>query len=291
MLSDLFAIIAPVFIAAAIGFCWAKSGRPYATDFVTTMSTSIGMPCLVFAAITGLDIAPDALAEMAVAALASLVLFAAIGAAVLALAGLRLVHFLPSLIWNNSGNVGLPLCLFAFGEVGLAMGIAYFAVNSVTQFTIGIWINSGNPSPRILLRSPIVYAVLAASACVAADVTPPAWLLNTTKLLGDVAIPLMLLTLGVSLANLRISALRVSVLLTTVRLLSGLPIGYAIGWTLGLEGAALGVFLIQCAMPIAVTNYLLSLRYGGAATEVAAACVLSTAVSFALLPALLWLVL
>lgn len=291
MLSDLFAIIAPVFISAAVGFVWARSGRPYATDFVTTMSTSVGMPCLVFATITRLDMQPDVLVQIMLAAAASLVLFAAIGAVVLAIAGARLSHFLPSLIWNNSGNVGLPLCLFAFGDAGLAMGIAYFAVNSVTQFTIGIWINSGNPSPRILLRSPIVYAVIAAAACLATGVTPPAWLLNTTRLLGDVAIPLMLVTLGVSLASLRVSALRISVLLTATRLLSGLPVGYALGYAMGLEGATLGVFLIQCAMPIALTNYLLSLRYGGAASEVAAACVLSTAVSFLLLPALLWLVL
>jgi predicted permease len=187
--------------------------------------------------------------------------------------------------------MGLPLCLFAFGEPGLALAIVFFAVSSMLQFTVGVGIAAGSADPRRLLRLPLIYAVAAALAVMATGAPVPAWLANTAELIGGLTIPLMLFALGVSLARLQIGSLRRSLALSLVRILGGVALGFGIGWALGLSDAARGVLAIQSAMPVAVFNYLFAQLYRREPAEVAGMIVLSTLISFATLPALLLLVL
>lgn len=291
MTADLFAIIAPVFLCAALGFVWGKSERPYPTEFVTTLVTVIGTPCLVFGTLTGLHVSVTAFAEIAYAAVAAIVAFAIIGAACLRLARLPNHSFLPALMFPNAGNMGLPLCLFAFGEPGLALGISFFTIFSVSQFTIGAGIAAGSASLRTLLRTPMIYAVLLGLAVMIADVQVPRWIANTVHLIGGLTIPLMLLTLGVSLATLRVGGLGRAAILALLRLAMGFGIGLGLAALFGLHGMARGVFVLQCSMPVAVFNYLFAQRYKRAPEEVAGMVLISTAVSFATLPLLLLLIL
>ena len=194
-------------------------------------------------------------------------------------------------MFPNAGNMGLPLCLFAFGERGLALAIVFFTVGSTLQFTVGVGIAAGSADPRRLLRLPLIYAVIAALVVVATGLRVPDWIANTADLIGGLTIPLMLLALGVSLARLRIASLKRSLALSLVRLFGGFAIGYGIGWTLGLSDAARGVLAIQSAMPVAVFNYLFAQLYRREPAEVAGMIVISTIISFATLPALLLLVL
>ncbi len=291
MFAALAAIVAPIFVCAAIGFAWGRLRRPFDAEFVTAVVTNVGSPFLVFSALTQHPLDLLLVAEMAGAAVLAFLGFALLGLAVLKAAGLSLRSYLPALMFPNAGNMGLPLCLFAFGERGLALAVVFFAVTSILQFTVGVGIAAGSADPRRLLRLPLIYAVLAALLVVATDLRVPGWIANTADLIGGLTIPLMLLALGVSLARLRIASLKRSLALSLVRLLGGLAIGYGVGWALGLSDAARGVLAIQSAMPVAVFNYLFAQLYRREPAEVAGMIVLSTLISFATLPALLLLVL
>jgi predicted permease len=291
LLAELAAIVAPIFICAGIGFAWARLRRPFESEFVTAIVTTVGTPFLVFSALTRLPLEMATVAEMGGATLLAFVGFALLGIGVLRAARLSLRSYLPALMFPNAGNMGLPLCLFAFGEHGLALAIVFFAVSSTLQFTIGVGIAAGSADPRRLLRLPLVYAVLAALAVVATGVRVPGWIANTTDLIGGLTIPLMLFALGVSLARLQVGSLMRSLALSLVRLLGGAALGFGIGWALGLPDAARGVLAIQSAMPVAVFNYLFAQLYRRDPAEVAGMIVLSTLISFATLPALLLLVL
>ncbi len=288
MIGELFSIIAPVFICAGIGMAWERQGRPYDTEFVTTLTTNVGVPCLVFSTLADVDLDPQAFAVMAVAALAALASFAAVSTAVLGLARLPLRAFLPSMIFPNSGNMALPLSLLAFGEPGLALSIAYFAVYVVAQFVLTPVIAAGTMSLVALARMPILYAVAVAVLFMVAGAKPPAWIANTTRILGGMTIPLMLITLGISLAKLKVGSLGRSAALAVLRLVMGFTVGVALAETFGMSGAARGVLILQAAMPVAVFNYLFAQRYNQEPEEVAGIVVISTAVSFATLPVLLW---
>jgi predicted permease len=112
----------------------------------------------------------------------------------------------------------------------------------------------------------------------------PDWLINTTGLLGGITIPLMLITLGVSLASLKVSEWKYSLLFSTVRVVGGFVVAVMVAHWLGLEGVERGVLILQSSMPVAVFNYLLALKYQQEPGEVAGMVVLSTLLAFILLP-------
>jgi hypothetical protein len=291
MLQQLFAVVAPVLICAGLGFLWVRLGRRFDTRLVTELLTLVGTPCLVASTLTRLELDLALVGEMAMAALLALTGFALIGLATLRAMKLPAHSFLPALMFPNTGNMGLPLCLFAFGEEGLALAILFFTLTAVGQFTVGIAIAAGSWSPARVLRMPLPYAVIAAVLVLATDTPVPKWIANTLDLVGGVVIPLMLIALGVSLAELKIASIGRSLALALVRLGGGAAVGFALAYALGLEGAARGVLVIQSAMPVAVFNYLFAQLYDRAPAEVAGAIVVSTLLSFASLPLLLLLVL
>ncbi|MEX1108307.1 MAG: AEC family transporter [Dongiaceae bacterium] len=291
MYSELFAIIAPVLICAGIGFIWARRGRAFETEFVTNLVTMVGAPCLIASTLTGLEIPLDALGEVAIASLTATAGFALLGMAVLRVMKLPFHSFLPALMFPNTGNMGLPLCLFAFGEAGLAFAIIIFALTATLQFTVGIAIVSGSFSLKRFVTMPILYAVAFSVIVIATGWTVPAWIANTIDLLGGVTIPMMLLALGVSLARLRVTTIHRALILSLVRLAGGAAVGYGVGILFDFSDLARGVVLIQATMPVAVFNYLFAQYYSRQPEQVAGMVMLSTILSFLTLPLLLWTVL
>ncbi len=291
MTLQLVEILAPVFIAAFVGFLWVRLGGRHDTSLITSLTSNIGTPCLIFATLLGTSTAADNFAEVAGMAGLAIATFMVIGAIVLTLARLPFHTFLPALTFGNAGNLGLPLCLFAFGQEGLAMAIAFFTVSAIANFTIGNWVASGSLSPRELLKTPIIYAVGAAILVLQLNLPVPLWLTNTTSLLGGLTIPLMLLALGMSLADFKLDRLGRASLLSVLRLAMGASVGFALAWFFGLEGTLRGVIIIQCAMPVAVFNFLFAAKHGREADAVAAMVLVSTLLAFAVLPALLMAVL
>jgi predicted permease len=291
LLAQLFAIIAPVLICSAIGFVWGRMGKPFETDFVTRLVTTVGTPCLILSALTDLHLSLDELGEIAGAALLATLGFASLGLAVLRVMKLPIASFLPALMFPNTGNMGLPLSLFAFGETGLAFAIIIFALTATLQFTLGVALASGSFSFRRLASMPLIYALVASLAVIATGWQVPDWIANTVELLGGLTIPMMLLALGVSLARLRLTSIPRAAILSVVRLLGGIAIGVGVAYALGLTGAARGVLIIQAAMPVAVYNYLFAQFFGRDPEQVAGMVILSTVASFVTLPLLLWFVL
>lgn len=287
ILTDLFAVIAPVLLLAATGFAWAKSGRAFDTNQLTPIITNVGTPCLIISSL--MNAAPDfsSIGTMAGAAVLAMAAMAMIGFVLLKLTGLPVRAFLPSLIFPNNGNMGLPLCLFAFGDKGLALGIAYFFMLPLTQFTIGQAMASGHMSVLKLLKTPVVWAVVISLILLGTDTALPRWASNSINLTGQFTLPLMLLALGVSLARLEVRSLGRSLALSCLRVFGGLALGVGIAALLELEGMAFGVVVIQTAMPVAVFNYLFAQLYNNHPEEVAGMVVMSTIVSFVSLPFIL----
>lgn len=277
-------ITAPVFILAAIGYGWARSGAPYDIPFVTRLAMMWGMPALIFSTLVRAEIDPAAFQEIALATLALYGTFALIYGVAFRVAGLKLRTFLPPTVINNSGNLGLPVALFAFGDYGLALAIVLFAVMVTLQFTIGIWYIAGPGKGWEAARQPMIWATLAGLACAWGDVTPPVFLDNAIALIGQLGIPLMLLTLGVSISQIRVSSVLRALVIAVLRYASAVGVAMAVGHFLGLSGVVLSVLILQAIMPAPVTNYLLALKYDAEPEEVAGLVVVSTALSLALIP-------
>jgi len=291
MFIELFNVIAPVFVCAAIGFIWKRQDRPFDIDLISSLAVYIGTPCLAFYTLTSAEIDRDSFDQMALAGVVTMVAFLVIYIPILKIAGLSQQAFLPALTFANVGNMGLPLSFLAFGTQGLALAVTYYAVNVIFLFSVGVAVAAGAANWRALLRIPVIYAIIAAVAFLYTGTQPPVWISNTTRILGDLTIPLMLILLGVSLAGLKVQSLSRSTMLSVLRLASGFAVGWAAAELFGMEGAAKGVLILQCTMPVAVFNYLFALQYDNQPGEVAGTVVISSVLSFLTLPLLLMYIL
>jgi len=285
------AIIAPLFLCAGIGFVWGRLKRPFNTEMVTGLAQTLGLPALIFSTLTQLQVSPAAFGEMAGVYSLALFTMLVVSAAVLWTARLDQRSYLPALTFPNSGNMGLPVCLFAFGEAGLAFGTTIFVIAASTGLIVGSGVASGKFSFREVVRNPLYYAIAASFAFMFTGARPPAWLANTVFLLGGLSIPLMIISLGVAISRIQVLGLGRSAVLAVARLVIGVGVGSGMASAFGLDGIARGVLIIQCSMPVAVHNYLFAQRYQRRPDEVASMVVISTAVSFATLPLLLIFVL
>jgi len=287
---ELLSVVAPVFIVALVGLAWARSGTHFDEVSISRLVLNVGIPCLVFRSLTGLDVPPAELARMAGLAASVMSMFAVGGFIVLKAMKLPAHTFLGPLVFSNSGNIGLPICLFAFGEPGLALGMAYFAVSSTCHVVLGGPLFSGSFSLRPFFRSPLTWAVIITIGVIASGVTVPAWVARTTTLLGDIAIPLMLLTLGVSLSKMHPESLGRSVTLSLVRLGLGVSAGFLLTMLLDIDGLTRKVLILQASMPVGVLNYLFAQQYGRTPEQVASLVLVSTLLSVVSIPILLaWL--
>lgn len=244
----------------------------------------------MFSTFTRTTLPSDEIALTALATVTCLGLSAAVAWVGLRRAGLPVKVYLPSLVFPNIGNLGLPVCLFAFGEQGLALAMVFFAITTIGQFTLGPAIASGRFQPAALLRVPFIYAVLVSLVIRIFDVEVPLWLANTASLAGGLTVPLMLMALGVALADLRAASVGRAFILSIARLGLGLAGGWAVAALLGLEGVLRGVVIIENAMPVAVFNYLFARMYDNQPEEVAGMVLVSTVLAYLGLPLLVAMV-
>ncbi len=280
-------IVAPVFLLAGIGFAWVKLGFEYRMQFVTQLAMTLSVPCLIFTSLMQTEIDPKALTTLSAA---SVVAYGGLTLVMLVLvraAGLETRTYTAPMIFGNTGNLGLPLALFAFGETGLGYAVVVFAIMAIWSFTFGIWLVSGGGSVLKVLREPLVASTLLGGLFLWQGWQTPTFLTNTLTLVGQLAIPLMLITLGVAVARLTPGRIGLSVLLSVVKLALCAGIGWAVGLWFGLDDTALAVLVLQVATPVAVTSYLLAEKYGADAQAVAGLVVVSTLLSVAGLPVLL----
>lgn len=287
MFASLFAVLAPVFIVAGIGYGWARKGHSYPTDFIARMVMTIGTPALVLSTLSRTKLDPTAFTSMALACVLSMIAMAMIG---LLLSKVFRQHWrvlVPAFMFPNTGNMGLPISLYAFGDQGLALAVAFFLTLSLFQFTLGLALSGGAASLKDLLRNPIIISLALAMPIIFFGLQLPRWLVNTVDLLGGMTIPLMLLTLGVSLASIRLHHVASGMLQGGLRIVLGAAVGWLIGQALGMQPLAQAVLIAQCSMPVAVFNYLLAMRANQSPEKVANLVMCSTALSFIWLPVVL----
>ena len=296
MLNELLAILAPIVISVGAGFIWGKSGAEFPSDFISRIVMNIGTPCLVISAMASVKIDLAVMGQVALATAIVMTAMGLFGWILLRWMKLEIATYLPPLVFPNNGNMGLPLCLFAFGQTGLALALGSFMVMMVATFTVGLLIvsrSSGGIFKRIesIFKQPVIYAMIIAVILLITHTELPRWMRNTLDLLGGIAIPLMTIALGVSLATLKIHFWKRSLVFSFLRVGGGLLLGFIVCEFMGLTGVSRNVVLLQCAMPIAVFNYLLALRYDRKPEEVAAMVMVSTLMAFIGLPFLLWFML
>jgi len=293
VIAEVAAVLAPVFVMAAIGYTWRLTGAPFDMPFVTRIIMYVAGPCLVFTSLSRLTLPLEQFFGMVGAMIVVTLCVAGVSAALIKVLGLSLRSFLPALTLGNTGNLGLPLCLFAFGQEGLGLAVAVYVTNSLLQFTFVPLLHTRVSLVRTLFSTPMLYGAVAGLAVQIADVRVPVWLANTLSTLGDLLIPLMLMALGNTVGGLKAHNLPRALGLGTARLAISFVVAVGVSFALGLRGVAQGVLVLQGAMPAAVFSYLFAAHYERDADDIAGIVLVSTLLGALALPFLvsyaLWL--
>ncbi len=280
-------ITAPVFLLAGVGFAWVKLGFEYRIQFVTRLAMTLAVPALIFTALMKTELDKSALGSFVIAAILGHLLLALVGALLIKTGRLNRQTYLAPFIFGNTGNLGIPLALFAFGEAGLGYAVVMLSVSAVLSFTLGLSLVAGKGGAGKALREPMVWATLLGALFLWQDWQTPKFLTNALDLIGQMAIPMMLITLGVAIARLTPGKTGLAILLSLAKLCASVIIGWGLGLAFGLDEIAFGVLVLQLATPVAVTSYLLAEKFGAKAEAVAGLVVVSTLISVAALPLLL----
>lgn len=281
-------ILGPIFVITAIGYLFGRSSIRLETQTLSALVILVATPALIFNALTSLHVSLDTLSTMAGAALLCLAISGGLALIALRFSHKPLSSFLPPLMFPNSGNIGLPLVILAFGDEGALLGVAYFFVIALAQHSIGFSIYAGSFQPKTLLRQPLFYSVIAVLLVTWFAIPVPQLILTTTQMLGGMMVPAMLLLLGLSLASMKVSDLAPALLIATGRLVIGAVSAIVVIWMLDLRGVPAGVVFLLATMPTAIVNYIFAQRFDRNPEQVAGTIVVSTIMTFICLPALVW---
>jgi hypothetical protein len=276
-------VIIPVFLIVAIGYGYARRSPPDLSVF-NRIALDVLAPVLVYSALAAKDFR---LADHVPLLIGGTVLILGCGLLAWPVAkafGAQPRTLVPVVMFNNCGNMGLPLALLAFGPANFGAAVALFSVSNLFHFSLGARITSASARTRDLLTSPLMIGTALGFASALTDVRPPDVVLSGLKLLGDALLPMMLFALGVRLTSLTRNGLALGLLGALTRPLLGLLIAIPLAWVLDLEGAARGQLLLFAALPPAVMQFMLAERYRQEPDKVAAMIMLGNALAIVFVP-------
>ncbi|MEE9334549.1 MAG: AEC family transporter [Granulosicoccaceae bacterium] len=287
---EVLSILAPSAFLALIGIVWYHRGPEYPIKFVTTLVVDVGMPALLFYTLATSKIEILELARMAFAALLVHLIIVPLAIIALKVAN-KDWRLCVAMSVGNTGNLGLPICLFAFGEEGLAYAMAFFSVQVLLLFSFGDAVYAGRANIAKTLRSPVLICVVIGVIFRLSGFDLPEVVADTTKLLGQLVIPIMLITLGVSLAGMRAKHFPSALLWSSIRIILTMAVGFSLAHILGFTGVARGVLILETVVPVAVFNFLLLVRHDRDPSEVSSLILVTHLAAIIYLPIVLALLL
>tara|TARA_Y100000590_G_C15597984_1_gene968834 strand:+ start:65 stop:964 length:900 start_codon:yes stop_codon:yes gene_type:complete len=282
LLIKLFDVLFPVFLTIGIGYWYGKKDPKFDTKFITKFAGNFGLPAIIFYSLTTTNIDINLFLRFSYYITLYVIIFSVIGLVILKILNKDIFRLLPPLILPNTGNMGMPICLFAYGKMGLAIATAITAMILVFHFTINILLASKKFSLKPLFRCIPVYALIVSLVFVYYKIPPPKFLENATFLIGYSTIFLVLMSLGVALSKLKVFSFKEAFIYSFVRVIIGPIVGLFFVKFFNLSGVEAGVMFIQASMPSAVLTFLVSEIYSTKkiSSNIASTVALSTFFSF-----------
>jgi hypothetical protein len=289
----LFEVLSPVFFIVGIGYFLGKKKSDIDTTFITNYSANFGAPALFIFAITSSGVTYSVFSEYFIYSVIALTCFAIIGVIFLFFMKKDISRELPPFFLPNTGNMGIPICLFAYGSLGMGVAAAISSLVVLLHFTANVFLASKKFDIKIILKTPSTYAVIVAVAFLYFDLEMPKFILNTVMLLGYAMIVLILMSLGVSLTQMKVFSIKTSLISSTGRVIIGPIIGIILIKIFNLSGYAAGVLLIQSSMPSAILTYLIASMYSPKeiVDNISSMIVVSTLMSLITIPIIVFIAL
>ena len=282
----LFEVLFPVFFIVGIGFLLGKKNPNFDTSFITTYAGNFGTPALVIFALTAGGVTFEVFKEFFFYALILLSAFGIVGLIFLVLMKKDYIRELPTFILPNTGNMGIPICLFAYGELGMGIAAAISSLVVLLHFTLNIFLAKRAFDFQTIFKSPAFYAIIITVLFLYFEQPVPQFVMNTVMLLAYGMIVMILMSLGVALTQMKVFSFKDAVITSTGRVIIGPIIGLAVIKLFDLSGVSAGVILIQSSMPSAILCYLVASMYSPKVIvdNISSTIVVSTIMSLVTIP-------
>jgi len=290
MISRILTITLPIFFIVIAGFLYGKIKKPNMSE-ANQISIDLALPCLIF---TSLSAKQFNLNSSSLFVLASGLVIALTGLLILPLAkysetGFRALS--PSAMFANVGPIGIPLTLLAFGNDGLAPTVLLLVFSNILHFSLGIGIMSGKLDTKLVYKSPLVWATVVGVLFSYLHLSLPEFLSVPLTMVGNILVPMMLLSLGVRLSESKIEYLRVGIIGSTLSIVCRLAVTCLVLLVIPLEPLHKGALVLFAGLPPAVFNYMIADRYNQEPDKVASIVIVGHLLSLLVLPLVLWVAL
>jgi malate permease and related proteins len=286
------AIVLPTFLTIVVGFVFGR-WRGREVRALIDVSMYIALPALAFTSMLDVRIV---LAEAAVLWTVALIL---VGAGFLMAfvffrwSGRRHSGLYLPIAFMNNVNIPFPIIYMAFGPAGLAVAMIFYIPNALLIYSVGVHIASRSASWKQSLgeiaRVPLIYGALSGLVLNLLHVTPPALLTDSLTFIGQAAIPLVLIVLGVNLSSVRLAQLSTAVMASALRVVGGLAVGLVLVALFQLHDVSRAVVIFEAAMPSAVFSSMLCAKYDNESELVSTVVFITTVASVVTVPLMLYL--
>ena len=222
----LFEVLFPVFFVVGIGYFLGRKNPKIDTTFITNFAANIGTPAMIIYAVTSTGITFDIFAKYFWYYLIAIIFFSILGIVTLYLIKTKdIIRELPPLILPNTGNMGLPICLFAYGSQGLGVSAAISSLIILFHFTLGVFLADRKFNFTVITKNPPFYAIIFSSLILYNEIRLPTFIINTTEWLMFATIFLILMSLGIALTRLKVFSLNKAIASSITRTILGPIIG------------------------------------------------------------------
>jgi hypothetical protein len=283
MFERVLGIFLPVLLVVVVGYFFARRVKPDMA-MVNRISMTILAPALIFSALASKDFDVGAYGLLMLGSIGVV-----LGSGLLAWPFARLLHadvrtFVPPMMFNNCGNMGLPLAVLAYGASGFSAMVALFTISNLLHFTLGAWIVDHKARFGNLLRNPMVWSTFLGFAFALTHPPMPEWASVSIKMVGDALVPMMLLSLGVRLYEVRWDDWHLGLIGGLVCPLTGIAMAALLAPVLGLDREQQGLLLIFGSLPPAVLNFMVAEQYRQEPAKVASIVLIGNVMSVIFVP-------
>ena len=290
MLTQIAGITLPIFLIVGVGFFYSRAVKPDLAG-ANKLVVDLALPALIFTSLSTKSFSPQAAMVFTAAATAVMLLSGVIAWPLARWSGTTARAFVPCVMFANVGPVGIPLIVLAFGPQGMAYAVVLLVLSNILHFTLGSTVMSGRVDWRMVYANPLVWATLMGVSFSQFGLTLPDWLNTPLTFVGNVLVPMMLLSLGARLSTSAISDGRVGLVSALLAVAIRLVACFAILVFMPLQGIERGALVLFACLPPAVFNYLLADRYQVSPQQVASTVIVGHVASLAFLPLGIWLAL
>lgn len=288
MILKIIEITFPIFFIAFVGFAYSRRVKPDLAG-ANKLIVDIALPILIFTSLTAKSFNPISAIPFTVAAIALILLCGLIALPLARFSDTSRRAFLPCAMFTNVGPVGIPLIALAYGSESIPLSIVLLVISNVLHFTLGAAIMSGRIDWRMVYANPLVWATVLGVSASEFALELPAMIETPLIMIGNVLVPMMLMSVGARLASSQIKDARIGVTSSLLIMIIRITAAYVLLMFMPLEGTERGALILFACLPPAVFNFMLADRFQVEPNKVASTVIVGHILSLAFLPLGIWL--